>query len=208
MIFLERAAITAPSESRMTTPIPVSSNSLNIAPSQFDFTPPIAGGDHFFAAVGQPLQILDPCFLKSRIYSLAKTGILSRGKGCSWRRVLFRCHHADQAVATNKGSKADFSRIKFSSSGELDCTRVLSTQLKSTDQTDCRLSHPQSACTTSLFPCRQCWHTDSSSIFRFTRFSFVGREFVQAFQRKCLILPDTFILQILFQNSFYDSAST
>lgn len=80
-----------------------------------------------------------------------------------------------------------------------------STQPNSESQTTFRHSHPHKACNTSFESLKQWWKSDSWRISRFIKFSFVGSEFVQAFQRKCFIFPGTFIFQMLFLKVLWES---
>ena len=88
-IFLAIAAITYPSESRTTIPIPASSFSLNIAPSKFVLNSPSLEGTHvcFLAIFGR--VGVTQLAVKSRRNFLAAALMLPLDKVCSFNLVLF-----------------------------------------------------------------------------------------------------------------------
>ena len=140
------------------------------------------------------------------MWSRVKPEIFSKGSVVSFRRVLFLWYQTDQAVAANRATEWGLLWINFSSSGkEFSEFPDLTAQPKSFSQTIFNFSQLQTECRMSSTPSEQWWQTASWRIFRFIKLSFVGKEFVHAFQMKCLIFPGTLILQMLFQKAFSTS---
>ena len=118
----------------------------------------------------------------------------------AWSRDLFWWCQTAQAVTANRGNQfgkdcTDRTRSEKGAAG----TPWLTSQPNLLCHTWRTLKQPHRACNTSSGCSEQRWQTFSDTIVFFKRFSFVGKEFVQDFQRKCLIFPGTFRLQTLFQ---------
>nr|POE86679.1 hypothetical protein CFP56_52928 [Quercus suber] len=97
------------------------------------------------------------------------------------------------AVVANRGNKAGLVRILCTTSEKDSVADELrSTQSKSVRHTTSIQAQLHKACTTDSEIPEHRGQQDSRRIFLFSRFSLEGSEFVQAFQRKCFILPGTF----------------
>ena len=179
----------SPLQFLITTPIPVSLDSLNIAPSKFVLYEFSGRGFHFLLTLlcvrgwlYSRLQISDivfsvssnfvqrhRVFLQLRLVSMVPNCLSRDSKKCQSLR-LFPYFFWTRSLK------------------EKSTTAVRSTQPKSWNQIYFIFSQPQRAWTTSSGANEHKWHTGSCRFFLLTRLDFVGKEFETYFQRKCFIL--------------------
>ena len=199
-IFSDSAAITSPNSFWITTPIPVSPSLANTAPSKFAFNSPVARGFHLagdcFSFGPRPGNF----YWNSVSITIAESKTLLTGTVCSLHLILFLRHQTDQATVANTSSRA-----------EADCTMPTKSdivfswlfwfwsQVKLGCQADWIVSQPYTAWKVSS---EAFWHrlqTELSTTLLFCRFTFVGKAFVHAHQRKILTLFGTLSCQIFLQ---------
>ena len=201
-------ASTSPKEFRITTPMPAAPSSSKMAPSKFVFTVLESGGFQMTFFCGCFKMGLAWRRWYSWRYCCAKSVVFSKGATGSLTRILFRLHQINQQIVINASDPWGFRRDNLKTSANVRKEVVAACKsVKSVPQAGLIFSQPYSAWDTVSGSLLQLEQIGVCTTLRFTKFSIVGRESIQALHAKVLILFGTFNLHRPTQNFLFSPDS-